>query len=99
MAPCVTTEGGISAIKCISSRLDQVQQSGQQSTQDVAEAKGKAQSKLPRISMTDFANTGRPVWRNVEYNDTDTKNSIMQEAHNAMVAEGAVLKVTDDVAG
>ena len=50
------------------------------------------------ISMVDFANRESPVWRNVDYADNDTKISIMQDAHNAMVAEGAVVKVSDEIA-
>lgn len=49
------------------------------------------------ISMEDFANQGSPVWRNVKYGDDSTKASIMQDTHNAMVAEGSVVKVADDV--
>ena len=49
------------------------------------------------ISLEDYANNESPVWRNVPYEDEVTKKSIMQDVHNAMVAEGAVVRVSDAV--
>ena len=57
-------------------------------------ASGKAKE---RISIEDFANRDSSVWRNVEYNDTETKARIMQETHDKMLSEGAIVKVSDDV--
>ncbi len=41
------------------------------------------------VSMEDFANSESPIWRNVDYNDHDTKSTIMQDTHNTMVSEGS----------
>jgi len=54
-------------------------------------------SSKPHISLEDYANNESPVWRNVPYEDEVTKKSIMQDVHNAMVAEGAVVRVSDAV--
>ena len=58
---------------------------------DVAEAQQKAE--LPKVSMEDFANNDSPIWRNVEYGDTDTKTSIMQQVHKDMVERGEVVHI------
>ncbi len=50
------------------------------------------------ISMEDFAKQESSVWNNVDYNDDATKTSIMQNTHDAMVAEGAVVRVPDTIA-
>lgn len=66
---------------------------------DVAEVQQKTE--LPKISMEDFANNDSPIWRNVEYGDTDTKSSIMQQVHREMVERGEVVQIpsetTDEV--
>lgn len=66
---------------------------------DVAEVQQKTE--LPKVSMEDFANNDSPIWRNVEYGDTDTKSSIMQQVHREMVERGEVVKIpaetTDEV--
>lgn len=49
------------------------------------------------ISFEDFANTESSVWRNVEYDDTATKSAIMQEVHDAMVKDGTVVQVSENV--
>ncbi len=49
------------------------------------------------ISFEDFANTDSSVWRNVEYDDTATKSAIMQEVHDAMVKDGSVIQVSENV--
>ena len=49
------------------------------------------------ISLEDYANQESPVWRNVAYDDDATKLSIMQQTHEAMVAEGAVVTVPETV--
>lgn len=53
--------------------------------------------KSSHISLEDYANNESPVWKNVAYNDDATKASIMQSTHDAMVAEGSVVAVTQDV--
>ena len=58
---------------------------------DVAEVQQKAE--LPKVSMEDFANNDSPIWRNVEYGDTDTKTSIMQQVHKDMVERGEVVQI------
>ena len=58
---------------------------------NVAEANQKAE--LPKVSMEDFANNDSPIWRNVEYGDTDTKTSIMQQVHKEMVERGEVVQI------
>lgn len=58
---------------------------------DVAEVQQKAE--LPKVSMEDFANNDSPIWRNVEYGDTDTKTSIMQQVHKDMVEHGEVVQI------
>lgn len=66
---------------------------------DVAEVQQKTE--LPKVSMEDFANNDSPIWRNVEYGDTDTKSSIMQQVHREMVERGEVVQIpsetTDEV--
>ena len=49
------------------------------------------------ISFEDFANTDSSVWRNVEYDDTATKSAIMQEVHDAMVKDGSVIQVSENI--
>lgn len=49
------------------------------------------------ISFEDFANAQSPVWRNVEYDDAATKSAIMQEVHDSMVKDGAVIQVSENV--
>ena len=77
----------------------------QQLAQDKVNAEQDALQKLAdkmhgvekqHISMEEFANSESPVWRNVDYSDDATKISIMQDAHNAMVADGSVVKVTNE---
>lgn len=60
-------------------------------------SQARAEGKMPHISLEEYANSESPVWRNVAYNDDATKAKIMQQTHDAMVAEGAVVKVADDV--
>ena len=47
--------------------------------------------------MEDYVNQDSPVFRNVDYNDEATKAAIMQQTHDAMVAEGAVVTVSESV--
>ncbi len=61
------------------------------------ETQGTVENKNSHISLEDYANSESPVWRNVAYNDDATKTSIMQSTHDAMVAEGSVVSVTQDV--
>ncbi|MBQ7779976.1 MAG: hypothetical protein IJ404_05720, partial [Clostridia bacterium] len=49
------------------------------------------------ISFEDFANTDSSIWRNVEYDDTATKSAIMQEVHDAMVKDGSVIQVSENI--
>lgn len=49
------------------------------------------------ISMEEFANTDAPIWRNVAYEDDETKARIMQETHQRMVESGSVVVVSDSV--
>ncbi len=79
------TQGGNAAIPSTA---------GQEAGADNAESTSK-----PRISMEDYANQNSPVWRNVEYSDDATKDSIMQQTHDAMIAEGVVVTVPDSVTG
>lgn len=58
---------------------------------NVTEANQKAE--LPKVSMEDFANNDSQIWRNVEYGDTDTKTSIMQQVHKEMVERGEVVQI------
>ena len=63
-----------------------------------AERDGKfSNAEKSYVSMEDFANSESPLWRNVDYNDDDTKSTIMQQTHNSMVEEGKVVTVSDDV--
>lgn len=56
-----------------------------------------AQQVNEHISMAEYANSESPIWRNVAHKDTDTKTRIMQETHDAMVAEGSVVKISETV--
>ena len=62
-----------------------------------AKTQTTAENKNRRVSQEDYANDKSPVWRNVAYNDDTTKASIMQSTHDAMIAEGSVVEVTQDV--
>ncbi len=70
--------------------------SGDSKTDSGVTAEAETQQNKQYISMEDFANSQSPVWRNVEYNDDATKASIMQNTHDAMVADGAVIKVSEE---
>lgn len=48
------------------------------------------------ISLEEFSNSEAKVWKNVDYNDNDTKTALMQETHTRMVQEGLVVKVSED---
>ncbi len=61
------------------------------------ETQGTVENKNSHINLEDYANNESSVWRNVAYNDDATKASIMQSTHNAMIAEGSVVSVTQDV--
>lgn len=65
--------------------------------QGEAEMQAAVADKNSHISLEEYANNESPVWRNVAYNDDATKASIMQATHDAMVAEGSVVAVTQDV--
>lgn len=48
-----------------------------------------------RITDEDYKDNNSPVWRNVEYNDDATKNSITQSTHEEMVSDGKIVKVPE----
>lgn len=48
------------------------------------------------ISLEEFSNRSGEIWRNVDYSDNDTKSAIMSETHNRMVAEGKIIKVSEE---
>ena len=93
--------GSYSAINWGANKLQQLAQDKVNAEQDALHKLANEMHGVekPHISMEEFANSESPVWRNVDYNDNDTKISIMQDAHNAMVAGGAVVKVSDEIAG
>ncbi len=49
------------------------------------------------ISMAEFANSDSSVWKNVAYDDEETKANIMRDTHDHMVADGAVVAVSEEV--
>ena len=63
-----------------------------QQKQDSANKSGK-----DHISLEDYANNESPVWRNVAYEDNETKATITQQVHNDMVSNGNVVQITDGV--
>lgn len=66
-----------------------------QSSQTQNAAPGMETTRLPRMSMSDFANTESPVWNNVDYGDTDTQQQLMQTKHQEMVDAGEVVKAPE----
>jgi hypothetical protein len=66
------------------------------SYQDAKSTTSKTIAKKEHISLEEFANNEAKVWKNVDYNDNDTKTTLMQEAHTRMVEEGSVVKVPED---
>ena len=48
------------------------------------------------ITLEEFSNRDSKIWRNVDYSDNDTKAAIMNETHNRMVAEGKIIKVSEE---
>ena len=61
------------------------------------EQKTQEQQPGTYISMEEYANSKSPIWRNVDYADNETKNSITQQMHKDMVDAGAVVLVSEDV--
>ena len=53
-------------------------------------------NKKTYIGFEEFSNNRSNVWNNVEYFDEITKLDIMQKTHNAMVQDGAVVKVPQE---
>lgn len=49
------------------------------------------------ISMEEFASSDSSVWKNVAYDDDETKANIMRDTHDRMVADGAVVAVSEEV--
>ena len=51
---------------------------------------------LPKLSMEDFQNSESSVWRNVAYEDTQTKNDITAQVHQQMVGDGEVIRFSGE---
>ena len=55
----------------------------------------KAESSRP-MTMGDFTNVNSPVYNNVDYNDTTTRNDIQSQMHQQMVDRGEVVVVPEE---
>ena len=49
-----------------------------------------------KITFEEFADNENIIWRNVDYNDAETKSRIMQETHNRMVSTGDIVIVPEE---
>lgn len=66
--------------------------------EDIAQTKADADDiNKSHVSLEDYANQKSPIWRNVEYSDDAAKARIMQQMHDNMIVEGAVVTVADTV--
>lgn len=48
------------------------------------------------ISLEEFKSRDSSVWKNVDYNDEQTKKNITREVHQNMVDDGVVVEIADD---
>jgi hypothetical protein len=48
-------------------------------------------------NIEDFASSHDISWRNVAYEDSETKAKITSDIHNKMVAEGLIVKIPDEI--
>ena len=58
-------------------------------------ARGAETAEKPRISMADFTDNTSPVWRQVDYNDTETQTAVTQNLHKEMVDAGEVVRIPE----
>lgn len=79
---------GFGGLGVASSRINMARSGG-----DVVS--GEAQSAIPKMNMSDFADSQSEVWTNVDYNDTSAQSQITQSTHNDMVENGNIVALTD----
>ena len=49
------------------------------------------------IGLEEFTDRENKIWRNVAYEDNETKAQITKELHSKMVEEGLIVKVSDEI--
>lgn len=70
-------------------------QEGPAQTRQSEKTASTGEAAKPRVTMADFTDVDSPIWNQVDFNDTQTRQAIQQDTHREMVEAGQVVRIPE----